>query len=180
MSSYLSAVFFAARDVRGSRRPYRAAGSITTRLIIPRARRPSRLPVVSPRARRLPRYFKSTRSRKPPAAPPDLENPPDKLTGQRQTSEIIECLNICDYTHQVSNDVEEPLFQPFLPNFIPKCASQARADPVVQQRLRPPSHQDEDPRSRHDRTSHARKKGEKLREETEEVIKAAPGWRLSR
>jgi hypothetical protein len=47
----------------------------------------------------------------------DLKAPPSKLTGHRPFPEIIEFLNICDYTHQVESKVgvEEPLFQPYPP-----------------------------------------------------------------
>ena len=147
-------------------------------------------PVVSPRARRLPRYFQNPLASQKTATQhlQDPENPPDKLTGQRQTPEIIEFLNICDYTHQVVSkvDVEEPLFQPFPPElgfhkYAPLQNSTSRPcgsgnNDYVPRRIRI-----EDPRSRHFTVRRMRgKKGEKLREETEgKSSKVAPGMEVA-
>ena len=146
-------------------------------------------PVVSPRARRLPRYFQNPLASQKTATQHlrDLENPPDKLTGQRQTPEIIEFLNICDYTHQVVSkvDVEEPLFQPFPPElgfhkYAPRKQYEQtlwfRNNDYVPRRIRI-----EDPRSRHFTVRRMRgKKGEKLREETDgKSSKVAPGMEVA-
>ena len=181
MSPHLSAVFSAARDrledldarIARPDQSRRALSFLERGVLLPAS------PVVSPRARRLPRYFQNPLASQKTATQHlrDLENPPDKLTGQRQTPEIIEFLNICDYTHQVVSkvDVEEPLFQPFPPElgfhkYAPRKQYEQtlwfRNNDYVPRRIRI-----EDPRSRHFTVRRMRgKKGEKLREETEEVI----------
>ena len=116
----------------------------------------------------------------------DLENPPANLTGHRPTPEIIEFLNICDYTHQVVSKVgvEEPLFQPFPPELgfhkyeAHKTYEQTlwfRNNDYVPRRVKI-----EDPRSRHFTVKRLRgKKGGVLREEADgKGSKVAPGMRL--
>ena len=78
----------------------------------------------------------------------DLHDPPDNLTRPRTRPEIVEFLNMCDYTHQVVSkvDVDEPLFQPFPPKieyhkYEPFRTYEASAV-VPEQRLRPTADQD--------------------------------------
>ena len=191
MSPHLSAVFSAARDrledldarIARPDQSRRALSFLERGVLLPAS------PVVSPRARRLPRYFQNPLASQKTATQHlrDLENPPDKLTGQRQTPEIIEFLNICDYTHQVVSkvDVEEPLFQPFPPElgfhkYAPRKQYEQtlwfRNNDYVPRRIRI-----EDPRSRHFTVRRMRgKKGEKLREETEgKSSKVAPGMEVA-
>jgi len=191
MSPHPSAVFSAARDRLGDLdariawpdQSRRALSFLERGVLLPAS------PVVSPRARRLPRYFQNPLASQKTATQHlrDLENPPDKLTGQRQTPEIIEFLNICDYTHQVVSkvDVEEPLFQPFPPElgfhkYAPRKQYEQtlwfRNNDYVPRRIRI-----EDPRSRHFTVRRMRgKKGEKLREETEgKSSKVAPGMEVA-
>ena len=156
-----------ARSSRGSRRPYRAAGSITTRLIIPRARRPpSRLPGRLPTRTSLTAIFpKSTRlAENRHAAPPGPGESPGQAHGPApdpRNHRVPEHLRLHPPGGEQSRRGGAAF--PALPSrtWIPQVrASQAvRADPVVpKQRLRPPSHQDRGPaQSPLHRTSHARK-----------------------
>ena len=109
----------------------------------------------------------------------DLHDPPDNLTRPRTRPEIVEFLNMCDYTHQVVSkvDVDEPLFQPFPPKieyhkYEPFRTYEAllwfRNNDYVPRRIKI-----EDPKNRHFTVRRMRgKKGERLVEE-----KGGPGGR---
>ena len=109
----------------------------------------------------------------------DLHDPPDNLTRPRTRPEIVEFLNMCDYTHQVVSkvDVDEPLFQPFPPKieyhkYEPFRTYEAllwfRNNDYVPRRIKI-----EDTKNRHFTVRRMRgKKGERLVEE-----KGGPGGR---
>ena len=154
---------------------------------------PSRDAIAPPSLRRLTRSSASVSSPPRPSQKTasqhlrDLENPPANLTGHRPTPEIIEFLNICDYTHQVVSKVgvEEPLFQPFPPELgfhkyeAHKTYEQTlwfRNNDYVPRRVKI-----EDPRSRHFTVKRLRgKKGGVLREEADgKGSKVAPGMEVA-
>ena len=109
----------------------------------------------------------------------DLRDPPDNLEQPRQRPEIVEFLNMCDYTHQVVSkvDVDEPLFQSFPPSieyhkYEPFRTYEAllwfRNNDYVPRRIKI-----EDPKNRHFTVRRMRgAKGERLVEE-----KGGPGGR---
>ena len=115
----------------------------------------------------------------------ELTRPTKNLTaGHRPTPEIIEFLNMCDYTHQVESkvDVDEPLFQPFPPEVSYhkydafKTYEQQlwfRNNDYVPRRIKV-----EDPRSRHFSVKRVNKKGD-VESGDARTGKVAPGMEVA-